>query len=293
MDQIKTYQQVNKTNAAKSFGISRMEDIYDKHGGKPDTPHRHNYYTTVLVKQAKGQHFIDFEAYDLKGNQVYFISPGQVHQIVEAEKSFGYAMVFSIEFLVKNNVPLSFIEDLNLFNDYGKTPPLELTDEHMKRLSDYAEEMNYYFNSDDKFKDQAIESVLKLFLIYCNNICTVPSDNPQNIEAGNSILKNFKTLVDQNFTKWHQTSNYAHELNITPDHLNRTIKSLIGKTAKEYIQSRITIAAKRMLYFSGLSNKEIGYELGFSEPANFSAFFKKCTGESPSQFKKTNKIGFS
>ena len=50
----------------KSFGISRMEDIHDKHGGKPDAPHRHNYYTVLLVQKAKGQHFIDFKGFELK-----------------------------------------------------------------------------------------------------------------------------------------------------------------------------------------------------------------------------------
>ncbi len=62
-------------------------------------------------------------------------------------------------------------------------------------------------------------------------------------------------------------------------------RNSIGKTSKELIQSRISIEAKRMLYFSDLSIKEIGYELGFSEPANFSAFFKNCTGMSPSTFR--------
>jgi AraC-like DNA-binding protein len=63
------------------------------------------------------------------------------------------------------------------------------------------------------------------------------------------------------------------------------VKSLSGKTAKDFIQSRIIIEAKRMLYFTELSLKEIGYQLGFSEPANFSAFFKKSTGKSPSLFR--------
>ena len=94
--------------------------------------------------------------------------------------------------------------------------------------------------------------------------------------------------METHYKTWHATSQYANELNITPDHLNRSIKSLIGKTAKEYIQARITIAAKRMLYFSDLSTKEIAYDLGFSEPANFSNFFKKCTGISPSEFKKNH-----
>ncbi|WP_205127756.1 helix-turn-helix domain-containing protein [Okeania hirsuta] len=85
-----------------------------------------------------------------------------------------------------------------------------------------------------------------------------------------------KNLVEEKYKEWHASSSqYAEALHISPDYLNRSIKSLIGKTAKEYIQSRITTAAKRMLYFSELSNKEIGFELGFSEPANFSAFFQK------------------
>jgi len=61
---------------------------------------------------------------------------------------------------------------------------------------------------------------------------------------------------------------------------------MIGKNAKKVIQSQIVLAAKRLFFFSGLSTKETGYKLGFSEPANFSAFFKKCTGVAPSQFKK-------
>jgi len=51
--------------------------------GKPDTPHRHNYYTVLLVKKAKGKHIIDFKEYALIGNQVFFVGPEQVHQIVE------------------------------------------------------------------------------------------------------------------------------------------------------------------------------------------------------------------
>jgi len=286
MSEIKTYSNVNRNDSSKSFGISRMEDIHEKHGGKPDEPHRHNYYTVVLVKKASGQHFIDFKEFVLQGHQVYFISPGQVHQIIEAEKSFGYAMVFSTQFLVENHIPLSFIEDLNLFNDYGDTPPLELDEPLMEQLSGFSEQMINYYHSDDKFKDAAIGAIIKLFLISCNNICTQPQNHPQQIESGNTILRRFKTLVDEHYTQWHATSQYAMELAISPDHLNRTVKSLIGKTAKEYIQSRITTAAKRMLYFSGLTTKEIGYHLGFSEPAHFSAFFKKCTGMPPSQFKK-------
>ena len=286
-DSIKVYQNVHKQDPEKNFGISRMEDIYIKHNGEPDIPHRHEYYTVLLVKKARGKHIIDFQEYDLNPSEAFFISPGQVHQVIEYEQSFGYSMVFSNQFLIENNIPQSFINDLNLFNDYGMAPPLPLTADQLEQLSAYCEEMFTYYHSDKKLRKQAIGAFLKLFLIVCNNSCTLKAeDNPQQVEAGNSLLRNFKDLVDQHFQEWHSIAQYADELNITADHLNRTVKSLIGRTAKEYIQSKLHTEARRMLFFSDLSTKEIGYNLGFSESSHFSAFFKKCDGNSPSEFRK-------
>lgn len=287
MSELKTYTHVNRTDEHAMFGISRMEDIYEKRGGAADEPHRHDFFTVLFAKSAKGKHVIDFCEYELTENQVFFVSPRQVHQVIEEERSEGYSIVFSADFLAANNIPVSFIDDLNLFRDYGETPPLKPSAEQTEQLGRYCEELLNFYHSEIAFQQRAIASVLELFLICCNNICTIP-ENTQQAEAGNTTLRNFKQLVEEHFRTEHGTTFYANELHITPDHLNRTVKSLIGKTAKEYIQSRVTIAAKRMLIFSDLSNKEIGYELGFSEPANFSAFFKKCSGLSPSQFRESH-----
>jgi len=211
-----------------------------------------------------------------------------VHQVIEDEMSYGFAILFSSQFLAENNIPLQFIEELSLFNNYGYAPPLEINPEESAMLSHYCEEMHTLYLSDLKFKEQAISSYLKLFMIQCNNLCTLQSDHPQRLEAGHMILRKFKQLVEARHTTWHQASAYAGALHVTPDHLNRVVKSLVGKTAKEYIQSRIVLSAKRMIYFTDLSAKEIGFQLGFSEPANFSAFFKKLTGISPSRFRKNS-----
>lgn len=286
VNDIKTYQEVNQHDPYASFRISKMEDIYETFKGQGDAPHRHDYYTIILVRDAKGKHFIDFEEYALQPARVHFVSPGQVHQIIEEKQSSGFSFVFSDEFLIQNNIPRSFIQDLNLFHDCAIAPPLDLTPEQLAELLSITQEISSYHFSQKKFKEQAIGALIKLFLIACNNACQIPFENHQKLEAGNALLRNFKGLVENNFATWHQATQYAEALHISSDHLNRTVKALIGKNAKEYIQNRIIVAAKRKLYFSDLSNKEIGYELGFSEPANFSAFFKKYTGESPSSFRK-------
>jgi AraC family transcriptional regulator, transcriptional activator of pobA len=282
---VKTYKDVNHDNGL-NFRIQRMEDIYTERNGKIDEPHRHDFYTVLLVKEASGKHIIDFNEHPFSANQVFFVSPGQIHQVIEDKKSIGYVILFSSEFLGVNDIPCYFIDDLNLFNDHGHTPPLPLNETEFVLLSGFCEEMIKIQNSDLKYKEQAISSYIKLFLIHGNNLCTLQNNNPQNQEAVNSILKNFKILVNEKYSEWHLTTDYANELNVTPDYLNRVIKSLTGKTAKEFIQARIIIEAKRLIAFSDLSAKEVGYQLGFNEPANFSAFFKKNTGFPPSQFNK-------
>jgi hypothetical protein len=203
MHQIKTYDQVDHHHAAVSFRISRMEDIHEEREGIRDDPHRHDYYTLLLVKQAKGKHVVDFKEFPLAAHQVWFISPGQVHQVVEEEKSYGYAVLFSEEFLVQNHIPSQFIGDLQLFNDFGHSPPLNISKEEFGSLSGYCEQMIALGDTDLKFREQALSSYLKLFLIQSNNLCSLEGDLPQSQESGNMILRSFRQLVNKHHSHWH------------------------------------------------------------------------------------------
>jgi AraC-like DNA-binding protein len=263
-----------------------MEDIYTKRQGKVDEPHRHDYYTVIIVKEAEGIHKIDFNSYPLAKHQVFFVAPGQVHQVIEKQMSKGFAMTFSNQFLIQNSIPLSFIASLNLFQNYGQSPPLKPGLNQFNQIVEFANQVFNISNSEAKMKDLSIGAFLKLLLIECNNICAINPIESDIDTTGDNLIRAFKNDVDKHYKKEHSTSFYAQNLHITPDHLNRTFKAKIGKTAKEYIQARIVTEAKRLLYFSDFSNKEIAYDLGFNEPANFSAFFKKNTLISPSKFRK-------
>ncbi len=290
MDSLKTYQNVNAAHHNISFGISQMETIYTKRKGRVDEPHRHDYYTVLVINKAKGQHKIDFNTYDLGQRQIFFVAPGQVHQIIEEEQSIGYVMTFSNQFLLESLIPLSFIESLNLFNNYGQSPPLLPSAAQFAVIEEYSHQIYKLFHSEATMKLLSIGAFLKLLLIECNNICAINPIESDIDASGDNLIRTFKKEVEEHYKKEHSTTFYANQLHISPDHLNRTVKARIGKTAKDYIQARIITEAKRLLFFTDLSHKEIGFELGFNEPANFSAFFKKNTDISPSNFKKNESI---
>ncbi len=245
----------------------------------------HDYYIVLLIKKASGKHIIDFNEFNLGPRQMYFISPGQVHQIIEKEKSRGYILSFSTQFLVENNIEKCFIDDLYIFKNFGHSPPLQINEEEFAKFQHIIKDIYEFEETDKKFKYQAIGALLKLLLIQSNNICSLTGEeNTQNTQASVSLLRDFKELLELHFKNWHMVSHYANEMHITPDYLNASLKSLTGTSAKDHIQKRLLVEARRLLKFSDLNTKEISYELGFSEPANFTNFFKKHTNVPPSRF---------
>ncbi|MDQ0595042.1 AraC-like DNA-binding protein [Chryseobacterium ginsenosidimutans] len=72
-------------------------------------------------------------------------------------------------------------------------------------------------------------------------------------------------------------------LNITPSYLNESVKSTTGFTVSFWIQQTIMTEAKRLLYATDDSVKEIAYRLGFDDHAYFNRYFSKAEGKTPLQ----------
>lgn len=269
------------------FAIRSMEEIDALQGGITDRPHRHNYYSVIWSHTATGKHIIDFKEYPILPNHIFFVSPFQVHQVNTNPSPTGIVILFTTEFLQKNSIREDFISNLRLFRESDETPPLPINEQMSIQLSQFAKGMKDAFESTDDLRFDTIGAYLKLFLIACNGHCSLfPDTNPQSLEVGRSLIKRFKEEVEKHFHEWHQVKEYASELNVTPSYLNELVKSNINQSAKEYIQHRLVLEAKRMSLFTSKSSKEIGFDLGFEDPSHFSKFFKTTSGHSLQEFKE-------
>lgn len=267
------------------FQLQKMELIFEKSNGQPDIAHRHEYYTLLLVEKANGIHTIDYAEFSFDYLEVHFVSPGQVHQVVLSKKPKGSVITFTKDFLIENNIPISFISNINLFQTFDNTPPLKLDKATFVRLNNIIEEMGTCFSANLDYEKRAIGALLQLFLIYCNNSSKLDKAQINEENRGICILRDFKGLVEEKFKEWHKVKEYASEIHISPKHLSQTVKNITGKVAKEHIQDRLVLESKRLLLHTTLTIKEIAYKIGFKEPLHFSGFFKKNVGVSPSKFR--------
>ncbi|SIO51017.1 helix-turn-helix domain-containing protein [Chitinophaga niabensis] len=103
------------------------------------------------------------------------------------------------------------------------------------------------------------------------------------------LFRKFNLLVEGSFRSEHSVNYYAQCLNKSPKTLANVFALYNQQTPLQVIQGRIIIEAKRLLYYTKKSVKQITYELGFEDPAYFSNFFRKHTALSPLEFR--NKDG--
>jgi AraC-like DNA-binding protein len=112
-----------------------------------------------------------------------------------------------------------------------------------------------------------------------------PEGGPGQAAADSELLGRFRHAVDRQFTDTRQVDEYARQLGCSVRTLTRASLAATGRTAKQLVDDRVALEAKRLLAESDLPVAEIGARLGFREPTNFGRFFARTVGASPGQFR--------
>jgi AraC family transcriptional activator of pobA len=99
-------------------------------------------------------------------------------------------------------------------------------------------------------------------------------------------LNRLTGLIHQHFRSHKSVSFYATALGISPTHLNRIVKQLTGSSTQTLINGKLIDEAQRELLFTQIPVQEIGFRLGFTDPAYFSRFFLARAGLSPRQWRR-------
>jgi len=265
---------------AEQFKIRRVEDIMGENDLQHDL-HRHDFFFILALKKGEGKHEIDFTSYKVQDNCVFFLRPGQVHQLELRAGSNGYLVEFNTEFYH----PKDKLSNQRLGKASSKNY-CELEMNRFNRLEAILASMFQEFTArEEGFKD-IIKSNLDIFFI--EFIRQSPNPNAGATTANSysqGRFEEFMELLDRNIAINKQVSQYTDMMSLSPYQLNEIIKSSVGKTTSELINEQIILEAKRYLLATTNQVKEIADQLGYEDPSYFIRFFKKHTGHSPEAYR--------
>ncbi|NDV82236.1 AraC family transcriptional regulator [Bacteroides sp. 51] len=249
------------------------------HQTPPDLhAHRDEYYIFLLVEEGGGKLLIDFEECEITEKTILCILPGQVHLPGRGIRGRGWFL--AVDGMVVRD---EYKEMFERFVSAGNSmKPEERT------MNDLRSCAAVIYNRLQSNNGNTGGYILRdLLSSYIGMIAEMYQEKfPLAISKRLRVITHeFKSLLAVNYRFMKRPAQYAAAMNISAVYLYEVIKEVTGQNVGDYIRGEIVIQAKRLLFYTDMSVKEIALELGYEDWAYFTRLFTKISKLSPTQFR--------
>jgi len=286
--EIRLVSEFNNELKLKGFKAFQIEDDTDA----TRLYSRKDFFKICLTTGNSKIHYAD-RSFESEGTILFFGNPHIPYSWETLSKTYiGYTCLFSEDFLKQTERSESLHQ--SPFFKIGGTPVLKITEEQRLFLNTIFKKMIEEQKSDYTFKDELIRNYINLIIHEALKL--QPSENyEKHNNAASRIASVFLELLERQFpieTTDHPlqlktAQDYAQNLNIHANYLNRSVKEVTGKSTTTHISERIITEAKALLQHTDWNIAEIAHALGFEYPTYFNNFFKKLTGTNPKTLRET------
>lgn len=298
MEEIVKLETVSQYNVLR--GVSTLHPlitVLDLSKAKPMPVQTFNFdMYAIFLKDVKcGELKYGRSHYDYQEGTLVFIAPGQIIRVEPKLDTFepkGWALLFHPDLIKGTNLG-KHIQDYSFFS-YDVNEALHLSQKERHIVIDCLQKIQYEMEqSIDKHSKTLITSNIELFLNYCNRFYDRQFITRDNAHKG--ILEKFEDLLIKYFSSDKPQSiglpsvaYCAAQLCLSANYFGDLVKKETGKSAQEYIQSKLIYIAKEKVFEINKPISEVAYELGFKYPQHFTRLFKQKVGVSPNEYRNFN-----
>ena len=252
-------------------------------------------FYAIFLKDVKcGDMVYGRHTYDYQEGTLVFLAPGQVAGVNSNGETYqpkGHALVFHAD-LIHGTSLGRHMQDYTFFS-YQSNEALHISERERKIVLDCFSKINYELDhAIDKHSKTIIVSNLETVLNYCTRFYDRQFITRENVNKG--ILERFEKLLNDYFQTERpvtmglpSVAYFAGELNISAGYFGDLIKKETGKTAQDYIQSKLIEVAKERIFDESKSVSQVAFELGFKYPQHFTRLFKQRVGHTPHEYRSS------
>jgi AraC family transcriptional regulator, transcriptional activator of pobA len=264
-------------------------DPYVGQGARPVPYKRRDFYKIMLAVGRGEVHYAD-RTVTVQKQALSFSSPQIPYKWTSTDQiERGVFCIFNQHFFHQ----FGDLNQYSVFQPQGRHL-FELTDEQVERVQGIYDRMFEEIQSDYLHKYDVLRNLVFELLHFALKLVPSADFTQQPTHAARRITTLFLELLERQFPidEHHTTvrlrtaSDFARQLNVHVNHLNRAVKETTEKTTTQMLSERFLQEAKVLLKHSHWPIAEIAYALGFSEVSHFNHFFKKQLGITPTQFRK-------
>ncbi len=298
MDDLRRFETINDYNAFNNNETRHpLVSVVDLSKAAPRQGSRMYFgFYTIFLKDVKcGDLVYGRHTYDYQEGTLVFMAPGQVAGMNSNGETYqpkGYALVFHPD-LIHGTALGRHIQEYSFFG-YQSNEALHVSKREREIVLDCFSKIEYELQQNiDTHSKRLIVANIELFLSYCVRFYDRQFIIRNHVHHG--ILERFEQLLNAYYqTDKPQTIGLpsvtycAGELNLSANYFGDLIKKETGKTAQEYIQSKVIEVAKERVFDRRKSIGQVAHELGFKYPQHFIRLFKQRVGQSPNEYRMLN-----
>lgn len=298
MDKMLRFNTISEYNAFNNNVTKHpLVSVVDFSKASPRSGHRMYFgFYTIFLKDVKcGDIVYGRSTYDYQEGTLVFMAPGQVagmNSNGEIYQPKGYGLVFHADFIHGTSLG-RHMQDYSFFG-YQSNEALHLSDRERDIVLDCFSKIDYELDhAIDKHSKRLITTTIELLLGHCIRFYDRQFITRDHVHQ--SMLEKFEQILNAYFEsdKPHtvglpSVAYCAEQLHLSPNYFGDLVKKETGKTALEYIQSKLINVAKERIFDTEKTVSQIAYELGFKYPQHFARLFKQQVGHTPLEYRSLN-----
>ncbi|MEQ9287283.1 MAG: helix-turn-helix domain-containing protein [Cyclobacteriaceae bacterium] len=176
-----------------------------------------------------------------------------------------------------------------IFFGTQEIPIITVENEEVQKLETLLGVFIDEFATKDNIQGEMLQMLLKRLIIKCTRLARIQLISHSITGHQIDVIRKFNVLVDMHYKSKKQVADYAELLNKSPKTLANLFSLYGSKTPLRIIHERIALEGKRLISFTDKTSKEVAFELGFEDVPVFNKIFKKTTGYTPTEYKKSLK----
>lgn len=249
----------------------------------PVPPTRLTNHTLTYLTGGEAVMSVGSETYKIGPNEGLIVPAGQAFSFDKVDVNRGFICGFHPDFLVGKSGGVALLNDFDFLRVWAN-PRIHFDEQTAGFITQLFNRIILDYAEHGLANGDLIRAYLTALLCEFNRVYQPASAGSPNHAV--LITNRFRELLFARSKTHHLVADYAQLLNITPNHLNKCVRSVTGKSPTKWIDEAIILEAKVLLHQTGLSISDIASEVGLHDASYFGRLFKKCTGTTPLGFRR-------